>query len=59
MKGQMMFAILGQDERGLHWLANAVSVDEAREQIDVENAAFAGQEYDAILVVRVEETVTL
>jgi len=55
----MMFAILGQDDKGLHWLANAVSVDEAREQIDVENAAFAGQEYDAILVVRVEETVTL
>jgi len=54
-----MYAILGQDDKGLHWLASVVSVDEAREQIDVENAAFAGQEYEAILVVRVEETVTL
>jgi hypothetical protein len=52
-------AILGQDERGLHWLANTDTVEEARDQVNPEDLTFAGQQYDAILIVALAEFASL
>lgn len=47
------FAILGQDERGLHWLANAKDMESAHLLIEMpgDKPDFGGKEYDAILIV--------